>query len=1179
MKNVVSVLKGGVKSTKGYEVVVIDRVFDFYLEVFETDSLLEFLEDILEKNFGKDYKDAVKYDSRHEMLRNALGPRRLKRVLEASLTNTGIEPDPVIDLEYLLDDHQLADSFRNNTLKMYGDKKPWARNLGWTDEQFEAVLDLYSPWSINKAFDHLSIGDEYQPSKKFSFTLNKGIATDFYKRQLERALFGLKTLEEENFRALFEQGEDRIRNPSLMRDLQRFEDRLGTKTARKKVVKVIKWYYDQLGQTFDALKGQEPTPELDVNQLRELPHLIKLMDSATFEHYRPHFIKWIREVLVYQFDLKDRLLAEKLKLAKTKNEFIDVLLAKRYITFPNIVAITPEDPGSTPVRYLRNYCNQKGVELHTSDKGVELHTSDALGYTTRLAEAKLAEDSHARRSVSMFLVPDYIKKSLDQRKRRIQDSGGEYDAFTVLSSILKEETRLGSDLDLEERKLKERLEQIDAIKGVLKNVTDQKADSAMSQPLDLLVVSNDEAYTNMAKEYFKRCVAEGGQSLFNITLVTKEELFNSIMPTNGMSCRPVDPVKTYKGDIVFFDFRDEKRRTLGDDYQLPLLDAFLARNKNCYAIATTIEDQSAILQKDFEWKNLRRLVDQTQNITKLYRFGKNKFGDDYWRKAAKEDELRSYFDLVFHSDLLDPTMINIVRELKEGDLHKVVRQIVSLPKGFPEFSESIREQYGSSSDLVHYSLDKSSEFNPDSTHALLNELIPFTAGEDSVPQHCYPPFEDLETLTEDVITPYKEVIRDQALAIYIHIPFCPRRCQFCDYDVIIGATKKDIDAYLEALDKEMKLYRKLISDNDSELRLLKPTGIHIGGGTPTLLNEDQIKRLGDIIKENFDLSDNPQLTFEASPGTVTEKKLDAYQEMGTTRASIGIQSFCDETLLRWLNRWFSTDKGRTAIGWMQERWGENTNVDLMYGLPAQRIDKWEQDLDAAIVLNVPSITVYEFRRSSRNGIPPGQKYHSEHLTMLMRVMATKKLLDNGYTQNSDNHFVKSTAEQPYVYKEAKKRGGSMLGFGLSSYSILHTPEQSVTYFNTVGDETKKTDPSNIYKYSEMVEGGVLPIAKGEEMHLVIDAEKRRAMHLFITQGLKLSGVRTAPNGQESIEYKVANGIDTAEFERRFGESIQNAFPNTQTLMDKGLLQMKDGYLGLTYKGLSFEDKTIKTFWR
>src|SRR5258708_4825689 len=190
------------------------------------------------------------------------------------------------------------------------------------------------------------------------------------------------------------------------------------------------------------------------------------------------------------------------------------------------------------------------------------------------------------------------------------------------------------------------------------------------------------------------------------------------------------------------------------------------------------------------------------------------------------------------------------------------------------------------------------------------------------------------------------------LGLYIHVPFCSAICNYCNFNR--GLFDADLKArYVDALLAEIR--------NQSAIRnpqsAIAADTIYFGGGTPSLLEPDEIARIIRACDETFDVSAGREVTMEANPETVTEARLAAFRAAGVNRVSVGVQSFREDELRR-LSRLHSADRARAAVGEARAAGFDNVSLDLMMWLPEQRVSDWLESVDAAIALAPEHLSLY-----------------------------------------------------------------------------------------------------------------------------------------------------------------------------------------------------------------------------
>lgn len=196
-----------------------------------------------------------------------------------------------------------------------------------------------------------------------------------------------------------------------------------------------------------------------------------------------------------------------------------------------------------------------------------------------------------------------------------------------------------------------------------------------------------------------------------------------------------------------------------------------------------------------------------------------------------------------------------------------------------------------------------------------------------------------------------EILKSQSLGIYIHIPFCKKLCDYCGFNRYLYKQSL-FQQYLKSLNKEIKMYSEKPKLKDSII-----TRIYVGGGTPSLLSKEQIKEIFHNLKDSFIIDEKPQIGMEGTFETTNYDKLKAFYSCGGERLSFGVQSF-HERLLKLIGRDQNLERIPEVIEVAHEIGFRNINIDLIYGLPTQIMEEWEEDLNHAIALGIEQISIY-----------------------------------------------------------------------------------------------------------------------------------------------------------------------------------------------------------------------------
>src|SRR5213083_2546493 len=230
------------------------------------------------------------------------------------------------------------------------------------------------------------------------------------------------------------------------------------------------------------------------------------------------------------------------------------------------------------------------------------------------------------------------------------------------------------------------------------------------------------------------------------------------------------------------------------------------------------------------------------------------------------------------------------------------------------------------------------------------------------------------------------------LGIYVHIPFCRKRCHFCYFKVYTGKDSTEIDSYLDAVVQELTLYaaRPFIGGR-------KPSFIYFGGGTPSYLSVDQLKHLTDGMKAMLPWDEVEEVTFECEPGTLTDHKLKAVRDLGVTRLSLGVENF-DDHILEINGRAHHSKEIARAYAFAREIGFPQINIDLIAGMVEETEANWRENVRKTIELAPDSVTIYEMEIPYNTTIYQRMKAEGE-LVAPVADWATKRAWVNyGFTE-------------------------------------------------------------------------------------------------------------------------------------------------------------------------------------
>lgn len=270
----------------------------------------------------------------------------------------------------------------------------------------------------------------------------------------------------------------------------------------------------------------------------------------------------------------------------------------------------------------------------------------------------------------------------------------------------------------------------------------------------------------------------------------------------------------------------------------------------------------------------------------------------------------------------------------------------------------------------------------------------------------------------------------QNTAVYFHIPFCDHKCIYCDFYSLV--TYENFDSYLTALLKEINFYSQIYSQN----RIIDT--IYFGGGTPSFMSSKYISTLIDAIYNNFNVSNNLEITLETNPGTVNKNKLSEFFQIGINRLSIGIQSF-DDSELQFLTRIHNKNTALQTIYDAVDVGFYNINIDLIFSIPNQSLTIWKNNLEVAVSLPITHISAYSLileKGTILNKLVLGGKVklEDEQLDVENYKFCMDYLSQNGFIQYEVSNFAKNGFECKHnlYYWEYN----DYLSFGTSAHSFI-----------------------------------------------------------------------------------------------------------------------------------------------
>ncbi|MDM1002453.1 radical SAM family heme chaperone HemW [Clostridium perfringens] len=372
------------------------------------------------------------------------------------------------------------------------------------------------------------------------------------------------------------------------------------------------------------------------------------------------------------------------------------------------------------------------------------------------------------------------------------------------------------------------------------------------------------------------------------------------------------------------------------------------------------------------------------------------------------------------------------------------------------------------------------------------------------------------------------------ISLYIHIPFCAQKCLYCDFP---SFARKDYlrKAYIEALNKEIISLRE--KHNNLEINT-----IFIGGGTPSVLEADELEcLLKEVAKLN--MAKDIEYSMECNPGNLTEEKLEVMKKYGVNRISMGLQAKQDN-LLKGLGRIHNYKTFKENFLLAKKVGFNNINVDLMFGLPNQRLNEWEETLREIISLEPAHISAYSL--IIEEGTAFYNLYENDKLKLpteeeerKMYHLAKKILEENGFNQYEISNYA----------KEGKECRHNLAYWNMDNW--IGVGSAAASYIN--GKRIKNI--SSVEEYINSIN------ENGEAVEEIINNSKNDNMEEFMFMGLR----------------KI-NGIDENEFKKRFSMNINDVYGEIlNKYIDEGLLIRDSGRIFLSEKGIEISNIIMADF--
>ena len=383
---------------------------------------------------------------------------------------------------------------------------------------------------------------------------------------------------------------------------------------------------------------------------------------------------------------------------------------------------------------------------------------------------------------------------------------------------------------------------------------------------------------------------------------------------------------------------------------------------------------------------------------------------------------------------------------------------------------------------------------------------------------------------------------DEPLGLYLHIPFCRKRCKFCYFRVYTDKNASEIERYLDALIKENEIYSRTHAFQGRQLRFA-----YFGGGTPSYISERQLDYLVEGLNRHVSWENAEEVTFECEPGTIRKPKLETLKQIGVTRLSLGIEHF-DDAILEANGRAHLSPEIYQAYEWAREVDFPQINIDLIAGMMGESEEKWRDTVRRAIELEPDSVTIYQMELPYNTVI--SREMIQKRLDSPIADWPTKRRwLDYAFEQFVErgyriaSAYTIATTKKPcrFIYTDALWHGGDMIGLGVSSFS----------HFGGVHFQ----NAHSFEEYIRYLDDDRLPLL--------------RALPLTAKQKLI----------REMILQLKTGAIDTQYFSQKFAVDVWEEFhPTYSRLAREGLLARNNGAIELTRRGLLEVDTFLSEFF-
>lgn len=414
-----------------------------------------------------------------------------------------------------------------------------------------------------------------------------------------------------------------------------------------------------------------------------------------------------------------------------------------------------------------------------------------------------------------------------------------------------------------------------------------------------------------------------------------------------------------------------------------------------------------------------------------------------------------------------------------------------------------------------------------------------------------------------------QIANSRPISLYFHFPFCAKLCYFCGCNMRVTHDRRLVKQYNDYLKREIDLLRPMISAD-------RPVSqMHWGGGTPTYLEPDEIREVGQYIKRGFTYLDDIEASVEIDPRGLTRAHVEALSEIGFNRTSFGVQDF-NYDVQRVINRVQSEEITRQTVDWVREFGFRSVNLDLMYGLPNQSVRSFSDTLDKVIDISPNRIAVFNYAHvpwlKKHQNVMPADLMPSADERLAILEMTIEKLVAAGYVYIGMDHFAKPTDELAIaqanntLYRNfqgySTKAGSDVYAFGLSA----------ISQFENIYAQNLKTFP----EYYAAIDSGHAATAVGYRMTRDDHIRKETIMQMMCNLEIDKRRVE----GMFDIEFDQYFADDLPKLDPFIIEGLVEATTDKISVVGSGILIIRnvamcfDAYLAKMMKEKPVFSKTV-----